>query len=82
MKNLIWNRICKYSGDTFYTKTGIPFTYHIRNAYICLENTNRTIPKCQVEEAIDIKSDKVIDYNKYQGPAYLYGLLHDKRIVN
>ncbi len=75
-----WNNIKKHAGEVFHTKTGIEFTYHIRNDYIVLENTNRTIPRNQVEEALAINSDKVLDYNKYQGYAYLWGLLHDSRI--
>lgn len=66
--------------NTFYTKTGIEFTYHIRNNYFVLENTNHTITRKQAEEALSIKSDKVSDYSKYQGYAYLWGLLHDSRI--
>ena len=76
----IWSRIQKHIGETFYTKTGVEFSYHLRNDYIVLENTNRSIPRKQVEEALLIKSDKVSDYNKYQGYAYLWGLLHDSRI--
>ncbi|MBR7010124.1 MAG: hypothetical protein IKI02_04330 [Oscillospiraceae bacterium] len=82
MVKKVWLRIKQAEGQTFYTKTGIPFTYHIRNDYIILENTNRSIPRKQVEEAISIQSDKVTDYNKYQGYAYLYGLLHDARIIS
>lgn len=81
MNSLVWNNIMLHVGETFYTKTGRPFTYHIRNDYIVLENTNRTIPRKQVEEAFTIESDVVTDYNKYQGYAYLFGLLHDPRIV-
>ena len=76
----IWSRIQKHAGNTFYTKTGIEFTYHIRNNYFVLENTNHTITRKQAEEALSIKSDKVSDYSKYQGYAYLWGLLHDSRI--
>ena len=77
----IWNTILNHAGETFYTKTGVPFTYHIRNDYIIIENTNRTIPRQQVEEAVTIKSYKTTDYNKFQGYPYLFGLLHDSRIV-
>ena len=76
----IWSRIQNHAGNTFYTKTGIEFTYHIRNNYFVLENTNHTITRKQAEEALSIKSDKVSDYSKYQGYAYLWGLLHDPRI--
>ena len=77
----VWEKIRKYAGESFYTKTGIPFTYHIRGDYIVLENTNRSIPKSQVEEALKIDSSKVSDYSRFQGYAYLFGLVHDSRIV-
>ena len=81
MNDLVWKNILLHAGETFYTKTGKPFTYHLRNDYIVLENTNRTIPRKQVEEALLIKSDVVTDYNRFQGYAYLFGLIHDSRIV-
>ena len=81
MSTEVWRRIILHAGETFYTKTGIPFSYHIRNDYIILENTNRTIPRKQVDEAISIQSNKVTDYNKYQGYPYLFGLIHDSRII-
>ena len=81
MNDLVWENFLLHAGETFCTKTGKPFTYHLRNNYIVLENTNRSIPRKQVEEALMIKSDVVTDYNRFQGYAYLFGLIHDSRIV-
>lgn len=81
LSNAVWLRLKRFAGETFYTKTGVPFTYHIRNDYIILENTNRTIPRKQVDEALTIQSNKVTDYQKFQGYPYLFGLLHDPRII-
>ena len=75
-----WSNIKKHAGETFFTKTGIKFTYHVRNDYIVLENTNRCIPRKQVEEALSLKSENLSDYQKYQGPSYLCALIHDARI--
>ena len=77
----VWKKITDCAGQTFHTKTGVPFSYHIRNEYIYLENTNRAIPKRQVEESLSIRSDFVSDYKKFQGAAYLFGILHDERIL-
>ena len=57
----VWKKITDCAGQTFHTKTGVPFSYHIRNEYIYLENTNRAIPKRQVEESLSIRSDFVSD---------------------
>ena len=77
----VWRNIKLHVGEKFHTKTGVEFSYHIRNDYIVLENTNRSIPRKQVEEALLINSDKVSDYNMFQGYAYLFGLIHDARII-
>ena len=77
----VWKKITDCAGQTFHTKTGVPFSYHIRNEYIYLENTNRAIPKRQVEESLSIRNDFVSDYKKFQGSAYLFGILHDERIL-
>ena len=77
----VWKKLILHAGEPFLTKTGRPFSYQIRNNYIVLLNTPRTIPKWQVEEALRIQADTVTAYGKYQGPAYLYALLHDQRIV-
>ena len=77
----IWNRIIKFEGQTFYTKTGRPFSYRVKNESIVLNNTNRTIARKQIEEASLVGSDTVTAYQQFQGPSYIYGLLHDSRIM-
>lgn len=77
----VWNNVKKHAGEKFYTKTGVEFSYHVRNDYIILENTNRSIPRKQLEEALLINSNKVTDYKKFQGYAYLFGMIHDSRII-
>ena len=37
----VWRNIKRYAGEKFHTKIGVEFSYHIRNDYIVLENTNR-----------------------------------------
>jgi hypothetical protein len=39
----VWQSIISHGGETFYTITGIPFSYTARNGYIKLNNTNRNI---------------------------------------
>ena len=80
--DLIWRNLKLHEGERFLTKKGCPFSYRIRNDYIVLLNTPRTIPKWQVEEALGIQADTVTAYGKYQGPSYLFSLLHDPRIIS
>jgi len=81
MPEKVWQKIKLHAGETFYTKTGLSFSYHIRNDYIILENTNHTIPRKHIEEALLIQSDTVTAYSKFRGPSYLYSIMHDPRIV-
>ena len=79
--DLVWRNLKLNEGEQFFTKTGRPFSYRIQNDYVVLLNTPRTIPKWQVEEALGIQADIVTAYEKYQGPSYLFALLHDPRIA-
>lgn len=79
--DLVWRNLKLNEGEQFFTKTGRPFSYRIRNDYVVLLNTPRTIPKWQVEEALGVQADTVTAYGKYQGPSYLFALLHDLRIA-
>ena len=77
----VWRNIKLHAGEKFHTKTGVEFSYHIRNDYIVLENTNRSIPRKQVEEALLINRYMVLEYNKLQVYAYLFGWNHDALII-
>lgn len=82
--NLIWNRIVEFQGQTFYTVKKIPYTYHVSGNQICLENTNRKIPKDDVEKALAVANPSVIRFQQMnlQGPSYLLGIITDLRILN
>lgn len=79
----IWKRIKMYEGETFYTKTGCPYTYHVRNHIMVLENTNRNIPIGDFEKALAVANPGVVEFQRMnlQGPSYIYGIITDYRIT-
>ena len=79
----IWNRVRMHSGEVFYTKTGVPYTYHTTDRLVVLENTNRTIPIGDFEKALTVSNPSVVAFQKLnlQGPSYLYGIITDSRIT-
>ncbi len=80
----VWENIKRHSGETFKTVTGIPYDFHVDGEYIRLHNTNWSIPKKDVENALLVKEPTVSKFKKagFQGPSYLYGIITDNRIKN
>ncbi len=81
--DLIWSRIKAYSGEVFYTKTGKPYTYHVNNRMVVLENTNRNIPMSDFEKALAAVNPSISELKKLnvQGSSYIYGIITDLRIT-
>lgn len=79
----VWKRITSHAGELFYTKRGVPYTYHISGQRIVLENTNRNIPYRDIERALSLPDLSVTKLNQInvQGPSYLYGIITDRRII-
>lgn len=78
----VWPKIVLHAGEVFYTKRGIPYTYHIRDQALVLENTNRSIPYKNFETALNITNPSPSQFTRLnlQGPAYIYGIITDERI--
>lgn len=87
MKNIesVWQNILAHEGETFYTVTGLPFTYVVES-----ENKIRPyrgngkrweLTKELFEKALSYSdfSDKNF-YKKIVGPSYVRGILEDSRI--
>ena len=78
----VWERIVAHAGETFHTKRGIPYTYHVRNHLVILENTNRNILYSNFETSLKVVNPSVIKFEhlNLQGPSYIYGIITDDRI--
>lgn len=80
----IWNRIVALAGQTFYTKTGLEFTYEINGDIFYPSRTDYKISKADFEIAyalVPIDGPGVIN-NLVRGPASVWAVLHDRRISN
>jgi hypothetical protein len=78
----VWRNIKAHEGETFFTKKGKEFTYHMTDRLVILENTNRNIPIGNFEKAIGVTNPSVVAFQKMnlQGPSYIYGIITDERI--
>lgn len=78
----IWSRIIAHTGDTFYTKTGMEFTYEIRGNGFIPSRTEFRISKADFRTAyqmVPMDGPGVIN-EIVRGPAYIWAVLHDQRI--
>ena len=79
----VWRRIVAHAGRTFWTKTGKAFTYKVSGNHLIPTHTARNIPKKDIQGAyslVPFNGPGVIN-RTHQGPAFIWGVLHDPRIV-
>lgn len=77
----IWNRIKQNEGQIFYTVTNRPCSYEFRDTYLKLLNTNRCIPKTQIEQAWLMKAKQPSEISDFMAPSYIIAIITDKRII-
>ena len=78
----VWARVVAYSGKSFKTKTGLPFTYEVRGRLLRPSRTDYWISVADVERAyrlVPLSGPGAIN-DIVRGPSYLWGILHDERI--
>ena len=85
--NELWNRIVSMEGETFFTVTGLPFTYKILNdnKLQLIRNGSRKwiVTKEMLEKANAMLGGSKTDFNKaIIAPSYIYGILTDRRITD
>ena len=82
--NNIWSNIIKYQNEQFFTTVKkIPFSYIVKGNSIILQNTNRIIPRSNVERALEVRFPTVSKLNSMnlQGSSYLLAIITDNRII-
>lgn len=78
----IWANIEKNAGETFSTKSGIQFTYHMDGSAVVPDHTGYPLAKSQFAKAAEIKDLRgpgQINFS-VRGPSYIYAILTDPRI--
>jgi hypothetical protein len=78
----LWIRLKICEGDEFKTKTGKPFTYEISGNVFLPSRTFYDISKADFQKALEsVPFDGPGVINRtVRGPAYVWAVLHDKRI--
>jgi len=78
-----WQRIEAHAGKEFRTKTGLPFTYEVVGTSVVPDRTGYTLHMSNFRAAFDLLP--LIGPSEIntlvRGPAYVYAILADRRIV-
>ncbi len=80
---VVWRRIVEHEGQTFFTKIALPFTFRVSGNTLTPAHVNRNIPKKDIQDAyskVPFAGPGILAPKKYQGRAYIWGILHDPRI--
>jgi hypothetical protein len=80
--NDLWSRLRTYEGQEFETKTGKPFTYELSGDVFHPSRTTYNISKAEFQKALTLVpfDGPGIINRTVRGPAYVWAVLHDKRI--
>ncbi len=78
----MWSKIIDHAGETFYTKTGLPFTYQIIRNCVVPDRTGYPLAKSNFEKASKIESLTGPGQisNLVRGSAYVYAIITDERV--
>ena len=77
----VWENICKYEGETFYTITNKEYTYVVKDNYILGSNdSRRRITKENITKALKVKNPTPSNLNLWD-QSYIYGIITDSRIM-
>jgi hypothetical protein len=78
----VWSRLLHCEGEPFQTKTGKSFQYEIRGEIFRPNRTRYNVPKGDFRKALElVPFDGPGHINdSVRGPAYVWAVLHDKRI--
>ncbi|WP_321429635.1 hypothetical protein [uncultured Methanolobus sp.] len=82
--NEVWSRIIEHAGKEFKTKTGKPLTYIVKGNLIVPCRTKYNLSKSDFEEVykrLPLSGPGEIN-DDVRGPAYIWAILHDERIVS
>src|SRR5690606_30680488 len=78
----LWVRLRGFEGDEFETKSGKPFTYEINGAVLRPSRTDYNLSKAEFEKALALVpfDGPGAITQTIRGPAYVWAVLHDKRV--
>ncbi len=78
----VWRRIKALEGNTFETKTGLPFTFTVAGDVFRPSRRSYNITKADFGKALELvpfDGSGVVNH-LVRGPAYIWAVLHDRRV--
>ncbi|MCW4049825.1 MAG: hypothetical protein NWE89_08825 [Candidatus Bathyarchaeota archaeon] len=78
----VWTRIKKRSGEVFFTKTGLRFTYKIKGDKILLSRIHYSLSKTDLMKAytkVPLGGPSELT-SIVRGPSYVWAILQDARV--
>ncbi len=81
--DIAWSRIKRHEGEVFHTKTGKSFTYSIQGNALRPDCAKQNLAKREFGKALakwPVSGPGRIN-NLVRGPAYIWAILHDSRIL-
>jgi len=78
----LWGRLKSLQGQDFETKTGKPFTYEISGDVFHPSRTTYNVSKVEFRKALALVpfDGPGVIRDTVRGPAYVWAVLHDKRV--
>ena len=79
----VWGRIDAHAGEVFRLKRrGTPFSYTVSGGCVLPDRTRRQIPRSNFAAALQlVPTDTTVPFQqRFQGPSYIWAILHDPRI--
>lgn len=78
----IWTNILNPQGEEFHTVRGKTYSYKFSGNQLVLLNTNRNIPRRNIEQALTVINPTVSKFEEMnlQGPSYIFAIISDPRI--
>jgi len=80
--DMVWQRILSRSGEPFFTKTGLRFTYKVHENIVVPNRVRAKIKKNHFMKAFDMAPVKGPSElaSIVQAPSYVWAIIHDARI--
>ena len=81
--DIVWERIIKNQGETFYTISGLELIYKVENDTLTHNRSTFVIPKTLLKKVYLQTPIKSLSQLKHlRAYSYLYAILTDERICN
>jgi len=78
----VWKRVVSRAGESFFTKTGLRFTYSVDGDRVAVNRVRHPIGRADLARAygiIPVEGPSLLP-SGVRGPSYVWAILHDARV--